>query len=370
MIGSVENEERGLLGIGAFAKLVGLAPSALRFYDDVGLLAPAQVDRSTGYRLYGYEQQGRAVLIRQLREVGLPLAEVRHVLASPPGEARQLIGQFVDRLAAQLVATRSLLPAIFASLGKEETSMSCTVELSGPEFARAIRQVSPAAADVTGERPMLAGVLAELGPDTARFAASDSYRLAIRDLSPTRFEGEPARLVVSRPELEAARVVARHAEAIVLEVADDTVVMRAGPESRVLATIPEVYPDIQELLEGLDPHEGRVIVDRAELFDTLSALPADHHLALVVEADQLRVTPVGDEPLAPIPASVSGMVPQIGFTVSVLSGAVEASVGPDLLLELTTPSQPVVVRSADQGSFTTLVMPVVLETDNDVAAPA
>lgn len=38
--------------------------------------------------------------------------------------------------------------------------------------------------------------------------------------------------------------------------------------------------------------------------------------------------------------------------------ALEAGVGPDVLLEIAAPDRPVLVRSADQGSFTTLVMPV------------
>ncbi|WP_251050271.1 hypothetical protein [Streptomyces sp. ISL-86] len=52
----------------------------------------------------------------------------------------------------------------------------------------------------------------------------------------------------------------------------------------------------------------------------------------------------------------------IGFDPAVLAPALEASVGPDVLLEISAADRPVVVRSADQGSFTTLVMPVALNT--------
>jgi DNA polymerase III subunit beta len=38
-----------------------------------------------------------------------------------------------------------------------------------------------------------------------------------------------------------------------------------------------------------------------------------------------------------------------------------ASVGPDALLEIVAQTRPVVVRSADQGTFTTLVMPTRLD---------
>ncbi|WP_168706496.1 MerR family DNA-binding transcriptional regulator, partial [Gordonia paraffinivorans] len=37
-----------LMSIGAFAKVAGLTASALRFYDDAGLLRPEQVDPLTG----------------------------------------------------------------------------------------------------------------------------------------------------------------------------------------------------------------------------------------------------------------------------------------------------------------------------------
>ena len=52
---------------------------------------------------------------------------------------------------------------------------------------------------------------------------------------------------------------------------------------------------------------------------------------------------------------------RIGFTAALLGAALEASVGPDVLLEICAQDRPVVVRSADQGTFTTLVMPVRLD---------
>ena len=59
-----------------------------------------------------------------------------------------------------------------------------------------------------------------------------------------------------------------------------------------------------------------------------------------------------------LPALCSGPPLRIAFDPVVLLSALEASVGPDVLLEIASTTEPVVVRSADQGSFTTLVMPV------------
>jgi len=52
-----------LLTIGAFARAVGLTPSALRHYDECGLLRPAEVDHATGYRYYTPDLVRRAELV-------------------------------------------------------------------------------------------------------------------------------------------------------------------------------------------------------------------------------------------------------------------------------------------------------------------
>ncbi|MGV9749492.1 MerR family transcriptional regulator [Nocardia farcinica] len=54
-----ETRDQGLLTIGAVARASGLTASALRFYGDCGLLAPAVVDEVTGYRYYTPEQCAR-----------------------------------------------------------------------------------------------------------------------------------------------------------------------------------------------------------------------------------------------------------------------------------------------------------------------
>ena len=62
-----------LLTIGRFGRLAGLSIGALRHYDEVGLLRPAEVDSSTGYRRYRDDQLDRARTIARLRAVGLTI---------------------------------------------------------------------------------------------------------------------------------------------------------------------------------------------------------------------------------------------------------------------------------------------------------
>lgn len=73
--------ESDMRSIGEMGRDSGLGVSALRFYDRAGVLVPAWVDPVTGYRWYAPEQFGEARLLARLRRSGMPLADIRLVLA-------------------------------------------------------------------------------------------------------------------------------------------------------------------------------------------------------------------------------------------------------------------------------------------------
>ncbi|MFG1907390.1 MerR family transcriptional regulator [Kribbella sp. NPDC048928] len=351
--------------ISEFARLVGLAPSALRFYDDCGLLPPAEVDATNGYRYYDASQADRARLLRDLREIDLPLPDVRLALDAPAAEVAELVRAHLRTLEAKSTATREAATRLLTQLLSQRT----TAVLGGPEFASAVRQVAPTAAP-TDEYPGLDCVLIELSPEEITFVATDRYRLAVRTVRPVEFAGATGRVLapaadlmalsrwiaagdVVRVEVDGGLVLAREDEARALPVSD------AEYEARALPVSDAEYPAYQQILEGLAPPVCRVVVDRVAL---LGALVGREVVVLDLESDALRIVDVppgsGDE--VRLDAIGSGTA-RVGFTASMLAAALEASVGPDVLLEICEPARPVVVRSADQGTFTTLVMPVRLD---------
>ena len=91
-----------LLNIGAFAAATGLTIPALRHYDEIGLLKPAQVDPGTGYRRYRQDQLDDARLVCGLRAVGVPIDEVRTVVGRPVGQVRSALDAHRGRLVAQV----------------------------------------------------------------------------------------------------------------------------------------------------------------------------------------------------------------------------------------------------------------------------
>src|SRR5262245_24651342 len=66
--------------IGELGRRTGLATSALRYYEQVGLLVPA--GRSNGRRYYGPESTERVALILLCQDAGFTLAEIRAIAAA------------------------------------------------------------------------------------------------------------------------------------------------------------------------------------------------------------------------------------------------------------------------------------------------
>jgi DNA-binding transcriptional MerR regulator len=71
------------LTIGAFARRSRLSRKALRLYDRLGLLKPADVDPVNGYRRYRESQLITARLVVMLRRLDMPLADVAVIVSAP-----------------------------------------------------------------------------------------------------------------------------------------------------------------------------------------------------------------------------------------------------------------------------------------------
>src|SRR5512138_3890072 len=69
-----------MIRIGDFSKLSRVSIKTLRFYDEMGLLKPVQVDRFTGYRYYEFDQLARLYRILALKDLGFSLEEIGHLL--------------------------------------------------------------------------------------------------------------------------------------------------------------------------------------------------------------------------------------------------------------------------------------------------
>jgi len=103
---------------------------ALRLYDDIGLLRPAQVDPSSGYRYYDLAQANRAEAVRILRGVEMPLEEIRAVLDS---DAPEVVHKYLvahrERLAERLASQERMLAYLESLIQRKEGIMPYKVEI-------------------------------------------------------------------------------------------------------------------------------------------------------------------------------------------------------------------------------------------------
>ena len=117
-----------LLSIGRFARLAGLSVGALRHYDELDLLRPSDIDRSTGYRRYRRAQLETARTIARLRDLEVPLDEIREVLAmDDPGEQRRRLAVHRARIAARSDRLTRLLHVVGRMTDGKDPIMTNTV---------------------------------------------------------------------------------------------------------------------------------------------------------------------------------------------------------------------------------------------------
>lgn len=67
-----------MLRIGEFSKLTGIPIRTLRYYDEIDLFKPADIDLFTDYRYYNEEQVEDLNLINELKKVGFSLEEIKN----------------------------------------------------------------------------------------------------------------------------------------------------------------------------------------------------------------------------------------------------------------------------------------------------
>ncbi|MFJ8792207.1 MerR family transcriptional regulator [Streptomyces sp. NPDC102462] len=151
--------------IGEFSRITHLSIRALRRYHEQDLLIPQEVDPATGYRYYTPAQVRPALTIRRLRELDLPLADLRLFL-----KAEAAGGDGTDRDAAQRIVAAHLR-RLEDRLGRTQRAVEALRELLDP---RAERTVS---LEVLPPQRVLAVAL-----DVPRKSDLSWYDAAMRDL--------------------------------------------------------------------------------------------------------------------------------------------------------------------------------------------
>ncbi|NDZ96289.1 MerR family transcriptional regulator [Streptomyces sp. SID6673] len=348
-----------LLTISVFARACGLTASALRFYADSGLLEPAFVDDATGYRYYTQDQLDGAVLVRRLREMGMPLSRLRDVLDS--GDARsaaELIDDHLAELTARVRTATEIAEVAKASLSAPARVATVHVDLSGIRLAAALEQVLTATI-VDAEFPLLNGVHVVVGAGAITLVATDRLRLTTRTLATNGGTGDTWSATIDADELRSTLSWIRRQHQVSLTDGDGTVAITSEAGARRCRTLDVDFPDHEEMLRSLPPVATRAVVSRGRLLDAVEQFRSRYlRLEIGSSGNDFVVSGGVDDPAVAVAASVSGPAVGLDFDVVTLHPALGGAIGPEVMLEFSGPEYPMIVRSADSGDLTTVAMPV------------
>ncbi len=235
------------------------------------------------------------------------------------------------------------------------------VTVSAGEFASAVAQVARAASRDEA-RPILTGVLLEINREGLTLVATDSYRLAVRELTATA-EGEGKALVPERALTEAGRAAAADEKGqLELYVEASQVAFRTPSLILTSRLIEGEFPNYRQLLP--DRYENKLHASRQQLLDAVRrvGLLARESSPVKMEFNALGVRLSSSSPdlgdaVEVVESKFEGEEITAAFNPTYLSDGLNAATGDRVEVEVRDGLKPAVVRGEGE-SFVYLVMPV------------
>ncbi len=286
------------------------------------------------------------------------LADTVKSLSDAPVEFETDSSQAHLRCAAY-EGTLRLLPAEDFPGLQEPSGTSITADAGA--FAEAVNQVGRAASRDEA-RPVLTGVLIEVSREGVVMVATDSYRLAVRDLVATA-DGEGRAIVPERALTEAGRAAAADEKATMQVFLDESqVAFRIGELTLTSRLIEGEFPNYRQLLP--EQHESRLSVSRQQLLDAVKrvGLLARDTTPVRLELNALGVKLSSSSPdlgqaIETVEARYEGDDLTVAFNPHYLADGLNVCHGESVRLDVRDGLKPGVVRG-DGDDFTYLVMPV------------
>ena len=248
-----------------------------------------------------------------------------------------------------------------------------SIELAGADLATALAQVVKSASP-DESRQVLTGVLWEIGSDKLTLAATDSYRLAVRDLAVAGGPAETRKVILpARALSELARVLQTGAGAsLVAEVRENLISFRLAPGEQqgsgagdsVISSrfIEGEFPNYRQLLPS--GYTNKLTVDRDALLEVVHrvGLLAQNNLPVKLQlGSELEVsahTPDVGEGQEVLDATYEGESLVIAFNPQFLHDGGSAIQQQTLRLEAGDGLKPAILKGEGDESFTYLLMPV------------
>jgi DNA polymerase-3 subunit beta len=210
-------------------------------------------------------------------------------------------------------------------------------------------------------RPVLTGILARFEPGKLVMAATDSYRLAVKETDLASSSQELEAIIPARALSELSRIVGA-ATQLELGVQENQVAFRT--EDAVLTTrrIDGQFPNVKQLLP--EEFEHTVTLPRGELLDVVRRVSVmaqrNSPLRLRFADGELNISAqtqdVG-EAKESLPAPFAGDPLEIGFNPEFLRDGIESVQSEEVQLKLISPLRPGLIQG-DGDDYSYLIMPI------------
>lgn len=249
--------------------------------------------------------------------------------------------------------------------------VTSSVTIDAAAFGDALRQVVGAASRDEG-RPTLTGVLLAAEADGLRMVATDSYRLAVRDLPGVNVLGTDQKVLVPARALTELQRVLGDGPELTLRLGDNDATFEIAGTRLSTRLISGEFPNYRQLIPA--SHPNTLTVNRAELLDAIKRMKilaretssAASVLRLRIGADSLQLTTISQEvgnASEELDATATGEELRVAFNPDYLAAGVEAVPDDEITLSTTDGLKPAIVRGVGSNDFLYLLMPVRVQHD-------
>ena len=245
----------------------------------------------------------------------------------------------------------------------DDTGLGDAVTLDAAEFADALRQVVRAASS-DDARPILTGVLMAAEGQGLRLVATDSYRLAVRDLPGTSVLREGQKVLVPSKALSELQRVLSGAEKVTLHLGEHDASFEVGEVRLTTRLIEGEFPNYRQLIPTSYPN--RLVVGKAQLLEAVRRVKllvrdATTPVRMALGPDTVGLTVVSadvGQASEDVDARYTGTEMTVAFNPGYLIEGAEAIAEDEIILDTQDAQRPAVIRGADGDNYLYLLMPV------------
>ena len=253
-------------------------------------------------------------------------------------------------------------PLSFDDYPKLASSVSSSVTLPAAQFGDALRQVVRAAS--TDEaRTILTGVMMAAEGDGLRMVATDSYRLAVRDLAGQQVLSADQKVLIPGRALNELQRLVGNGDEVTMRLGDRDATFEVGATRLTTRLIEGEFPNYRQLIPA--SHPNTLTVEREPLLEAIRRVKI-----LAKDATPVKLQMGGDTlTLKTITQDVGNAVEEldalfdgteltVAFNPDYFAAGVEACQGDSVTLSTIDALKPAVLRGSANTDYLYLLMPV------------